>query len=68
MTTLQQFMKDKELLKLTRRQTKHKASKKGYKHNHKLSRGQKRDEERKLKLMELSALSEIAKDDNFPIG
>lgn len=48
MTTLQQFMKDKELLKLTRRQSKHKASKKGHKHNHKLSRGQKRDAEKAL--------------------
>lgn len=49
MNKLQQFMKDKELMKLTRRQTKHGASKKGHKHNHRLSLGQKRDAEKELK-------------------
>jgi hypothetical protein len=37
---LQQFMQDKKLLELTRRRSKHQASKKGYKHKHNLSRGQ----------------------------
>lgn len=51
MTTLQRFMKDKELLKLTRRQSKHQASKKGYKHTKKLSRGEQRDADKALQTM-----------------
>lgn len=49
MTTLQQFMKDKFMMaKVLHKPSKHSASKKGYKHNHKLSRGQKRDAEKAL--------------------
>lgn len=47
MTILQQYMKDKFMMqKMLRRISKHQASKKGYKHNHGLSHGQRKDQQK----------------------